>query len=86
MIHENVNFQEAINSFVCISKYLSCIHTGERGWLVESAVLVVEIGGAVARTEGRGRSQDELLFDDAGFGVVFRQFCQTLLQRVPQEV
>lgn len=79
MIHEHVNFQEAINSFVSISTYLFCIHTGERGWLVESAVLVVEVGGAMARTEGRGRSQDELLFDDAGFRVVFRQLCQTLL-------
>lgn len=86
MIHEHVNFQEAINCFLTISKYLFCVHTGERGWLVESAVLVVEVGGAVARAEGRGRSQDELLFDDAGFGVVFGQLCQTLLQRVPQEV
>lgn len=38
------------------------------------------------RAEGRGRSQDELLFDDTGFGVVLGQLRQTLLQRVPQEV
>lgn len=54
MIHEHVNFQEAIYCFLTISKYLFCIHTSERGWLVESAVLVVEVGGAVARAESRG--------------------------------
>lgn len=86
MIHEYVNFQEAINCLLSISKYLFCIHTGERGRLVESAVLVVVVGCAMARAEGRGRSQDKLLFDDTGFGVVFGQLCQTLFQRVPQEV
>lgn len=46
----------------------------------------MEVGGTVARAEGRGGGQDQLLFDDAGFGMVLGQLGQTLLQRVPQEV
>lgn len=67
-------------------KIQSVSHTRERGRLVERAVLVVEVGGAVARAEGRGRGQDQLLFDDAGFGMVLWQLCQTLLQGVSEEV
>lgn len=60
--------------------------TGERGRLVERAVLVVEVGGAVVRAEGGGGGQDQLLFDDAGFGMVLGQLGQALLQRVSEEV
>lgn len=60
--------------------------TCERRWLVEGAVLVVQVGGAMARAERRRRSQHELLFDDAGFGMVLRQLGQTLVQRIPQQV
>lgn len=40
------------------------------------------VGSAIANAEGRGRSQDEFLLDDATLGVILGQFCQTLLQRV----
>lgn len=40
----------------------------------------------MARAEGRGGSQDQLLFDDVGFGMVLWQLCQTLVQRIPQQV
>lgn len=46
----------------------------------------MEVGGAVAGAEGGGGGQDQLLFDDAGFGVVLGQLGQTLLQGVPEEV
>lgn len=60
--------------------------TCERRRLVEGAVLVVQVGGAVARAEGGRRSQHQLLFDEAGFGMVLGQLAQTVVQRVPEQV
>lgn len=60
--------------------------TSERWGLAEGAILVVEVGGAVAGAKGRWGRQDQLLFDDAGLGMVLWQLCQSPVQRVPQQV
>lgn len=44
------------------------------------------IDSGIASTEGRRRGKDELLFDDAAFGVILGQFTETLIQRMTQKV
>ena len=60
--------------------------TGERRRLAEGAVLVGQVGGAVAGAEGRRGGQHQLLLDEAGLGVVRGQLRQPLVQGVAQEV
>ena len=62
------------------------ILTSERRGLAEGAVLVAEVGGAVAGAEGWRGGQDHLLLDEAGLGVVRGELGQPLVQGVPQEV
>jgi len=62
-----------VNMLDCAPCSFCICRTSERRGLVEGAVLVVEVGGAVAGAEDRGGGQDQLLFDDAGLGMVLRQ-------------
>lgn len=70
----------------CESGLPSAASTCERRGLAQRAVLVVDVRGAVAGGERRGGGEHQLLFDEAGFGVVLRQLLQPLLQSTPEQV
>lgn len=78
--NKNLN-NECLNSISVVS-----VFTCEWWWFAQGAVLVVDVGGAVAGAEGRGGSQHQLLLDEAGFGMILRELHQPLLQRTPEQV
>jgi len=64
----------------------SGVFTGERGRFAHGAVLVVDVGRAVAGAEGRGGGEHQLLLDEAGLGVVLGELLQPLLQGAAEQV